>query len=243
MHHNVVRCGCDGTLLHIETVLTDPAGHDGVEVWVARDERDEREAAPLKTTVGKREERDETGHDPEFAKEGMEGSLIEMITAERQRQHGDDLEHGGGDGENVGVKGRIAQTLQRQGQVGRDGGGGDVGHQPDKVESPHGFVLPRFANVLPRGGLLDGGEALGGIVAEDTVDHDDFLALGIPWLAPKDARGRRGRDGEVEEGNDGDDQGKQALDEEQPEPTRLATNAAHFQDASSQQSGNKASNV
>lgn len=169
LHHDIVRRGGDGSLFHVEAVFADPACHDGVEVGVSRDQGDERETAPFASAVGQGHQGDEAGHDPELADKGVQGPLVEVVAAVRQAQHGDDLEDGGRDRQDVGIKGRVSETLEREGQVGLHGCRGDVGHQPDEVETPHGLVFPCLADVFPGGGLLDGGEALGGVIAEDAL--------------------------------------------------------------------------
>ncbi len=34
LHDNIIRCGCDGSFLYVEGILTDPGGDDGMKIRV-----------------------------------------------------------------------------------------------------------------------------------------------------------------------------------------------------------------
>lgn len=171
-----------------------------MEIGVARDERDKCEAGPFPTAVGQGEQRDEQRENPDLANETVEAALAKLVAAPRKEEHGDDLQRGRRDGEHVGLEGGEAQTAEGQGQVALHRGGRDVGYQADEEETPEGGVAECILDVLPGDWFFECREALGWVVAEDAVHHDDLLALRVPGLAEEEAIGLRRGGREVEEG-------------------------------------------
>lgn len=130
----------------------------------------------------------------------MEGPLVEVLARPGEDQHGDDLEDGRRDGEHVDLEAvGEAEVAKGQGEVALDWGCGNVGDEADEEESPERLICPGSLDVLPGGRLVEQSQALGGIVTEDTVDHDHLLALSVPRLAEENARGLGGSRGKVDE--------------------------------------------
>lgn len=109
----------------------------------------------------------------------MPCALVEIFAAGGQSQHGDDLDSGSRDGEHVGVEGAEAQVFESERKVAGYRRGRDIGYEADEVESPHGGIAPSVLDVLEGGWLFDGGEALGGIVTEKTLEMLDIYGSGI----------------------------------------------------------------
>jgi hypothetical protein len=73
--------------------------------------------------------------------------------------------------------------------------------------------------------------ALGRVVAQDAVDHDDFLALGEPALLVPPGFGLSWRGDHGEPGPDADEEGEDAFDEEEPAPAFVAEDATETEEA------------
>lgn len=83
--------------------------------------------------------------------------------------------------------------------------------------------------------------ALAGIVADDAVDHDEFLALVEPaFSAAEPALGLRWRRRQVEEGNETDQAGEETLEGEEPAPARDVVVPAQVEDAEGEEGGDDA---
>lgn len=91
---DVVSSCCDGAFLHVERVFRDPGRDERMEVWVSRNESDERKARPLAATVRQSNEGYQQRHYPELAKDDVQSTLVEMVAAPCESQHGYDLENG-----------------------------------------------------------------------------------------------------------------------------------------------------
>ena len=200
MNNHVIRRGCNGSLLHVKRVLRDPRADQRMEVGVPRNECNKTEATPFVSAVRDGDEGCQHGQRPKCSKEAMEGPLVEILGRVGQGQHGDDLKRGRWSGQEVTLeRGEVADTAERECKIGLDRSGGNVGNKTDEVETPHGRVAPGVLDGLPGDGLLQGREALGRVVAQDAVDHDDFFALGVPRLGEQDVLGVCRRGGEIEE--------------------------------------------
>lgn len=241
LNNDIISRRRDGSLLDIKRVLRDPRTDQRVKVWIPRDQRHQREATPFTTPIRNGEQGSEDRQRPERAKEAVEGTLVEVLGTVRQRQHGDDLQGRRRRGEQVTLQRReAADPPEAEGEVGLHGRGGDVGDEADEVQPPHGAVRPGGLDVLEGGGLVDVGEALGRVVAEDAVDHDGLLAGGVPRLAPEEGLGVCGRGGQPDVGDDAKDEGEEAFEEEEPEPAGAGADASHFKKTCGEEGGNDA---
>lgn len=84
--------------------------------------------------------------------------------------------------------------------------------------------------------------ALGGVVPEDAVDHDDLLALVEPSLLVPPGLGLGWRGNHGEPGPDADYQGEDAFKKEKPSPALLAMKTTEAQQSKGQDWGNDVSN-
>lgn len=140
-----------------------------MEIRISRDERGDRKPRPIVPMGRETQEGREERQRPQFPDEAVEGSLAEELAALGEDEHEDDLQDGGRDGEHVGVEGGEAEAFEREGQVCLDWALGDVGDQPDEVETPHGLVAPCVEHVSEVGAFVDVCETLGGVVAEEAL--------------------------------------------------------------------------
>lgn len=188
-----------------------------MKVGIARDHGSNGESPPVVPVGRQSKQRSQQRQRPELPQEAVEGPLLEEIAALGQRQHEDDLQRGRGDGQHVCVEGGEAEPFEGQRQVRLHGGLRDIRDEADEVQPPHGLVAPGVEDVGHGGAVVDVGEAFGGVVAEEAlhlldgtrnrgnseretyIDHDDFLALGVPGARVENALGVGGGGGEVEE--------------------------------------------
>jgi hypothetical protein len=204
LYDDVVGCSGDGAFLDVEAILTDPGRDNGVEVWIyyrgqvlsictqsrgggtltTRDHRRDGETAPFVTASRQSEQRNQQRQTPELANNAVPSALHEVIAAESERQHEDDLQHSRRDREHVTVEFGEPDTPKRQGKIGLHWRGGNVCHQADEVQSPHRLVLPGVDDVAERGWLFQGCDTLCWIIAQDAVDHDHLFAFCVPSPTP-----------------------------------------------------------
>jgi len=169
------------------------------------------ETAPFVSTSRQSEQSHEERQAPELANEAVESAFGEVIAAVRQRQHQDDLQHRRRNRQHVGVESRKADTLQSQGKVALHRRSRNVCHQADEVQSPHRLVTPGAEDVAECSRLLQGRNTLGGIVAQNSVDHDCLFVLSVPRAAPKNVLGACWRNGEVEPADEADGESQKTL--------------------------------
>jgi len=170
------------------------------------------ETAPFVSTSRQSEQSHEEWQAPELANKAVQGAFGEVVAAARQCQHQDDLQHRRRNRQHVAVERGKANTLQSKREVALHWRRRDVCHQADEVQSPHGLVTPGAENILERSRLLQGSDTLGGIVAQDAVDHDCLLVFGVPRAAPEDVLGACWRNGKVEPADEADCESQKTLE-------------------------------
>jgi hypothetical protein len=88
--------------------------------------------------------------------------------------------------------------------------GGDICNKADEVKTSHRVVSPGLTNVLERGRLFDGRQALGRVIAKKPVDHDNLLAFTIPFPRAENALCLHGRLRQIEKADESDEKGQRS---------------------------------
>lgn len=169
------------------------------------DHRSDGETTPFVSTLGQLEQRNQQRQTPKLADDTVPGSLGETFAAPSQRQHEDDLKNGRWNRQHVAIENRKADASQRERKICLHWRGRNICHKADEIQAPHRLVSPSVLDVLPCGRIFQSRQTLCRIIAQDPIDHDDFLLLGVPWLAPQGTLGAGWGKGQIEPTEDPND--------------------------------------
>ena len=135
-------------------------------------------------------QRDEDRQRPNLADETGQEALIRLLRHPRPEQQLHDEEHVRGYGEQVRFERAEAGGFELQGQVRGHWVVWDQPGEAEEVDGPHVVVCEAVPERFRGQGLPVVHVAFAGVVAEDAVDHDGFLALAEPaFFAPEPAPG------------------------------------------------------
>jgi len=181
LHEHVIQRGGNGPGADCIRVAGVPGDLDRVCGWVGQEHSHDTPSLPF-IDLGDIDGID-INHEwesPDLAESRGERELTPNLGDVGQGEHGEHVEDGGGDDEEVGFEGAEAETFQCKGEVLRGGCFGDLEKEPDYVERPEVVVRHGFPEEFGGYRLAVVHPALGGVFADHTVDHDDFLAVGEP---------------------------------------------------------------
>lgn len=210
-----------------------------MEIGVSGDQSNDAESTPFTTSVRKSQQGREERKHPDLSNHTMERTLVEIFGTVCESQHSDNLDGSRWSGEKVTGQGtEVSDSLESKSEVGLDRSGGDISNETDEVQAPERLVSPSGLDIGPCRRLFEGSETLGGIVAENSVDHDDFLTFGVPGSSPEPGLGADGGGRKIDHGDGTDDEGKNTLEKQKPEPSRVATDVSHLEKTSGKEGRN-----
>lgn len=177
-------------------------------------------------------EGDQQRQTPHFTDNTQKHALVESLRNPCDNQQIDDEYNVCRNGEQVRLERSETETLELQGNIVGCGRVGNAPNETKRINRPKVIIAKCTPKHLRRQGLSVVHASLTGVVAEDTVDHNLFLALVEPAIFSAEATLCLCRScGHPEHGDDSDETGEQAFESKHVSPSAGAIALSNMQES------------